>query len=175
MAAQLWCVEAVVAPDAKSVGAKELVFNGHELSAFHHEVPTAHELHRFATCRPIKRLGNWCTPIDNQLVAVRIRHRQPTDVKSLGVAATIGGAVDAAKCQGSITDVKPVEHLHQFFVKVIALIALLKGAAALPFGQVAYGQGPFPHVDQGPIGAVNVRLFVGEIGVVGLVSHFLGL
>ena len=96
-------------------------------------------------------------------------------MKSLGVAATIGGAVDAAKCQGSITDVKPVEHLHQFFVKVIALIALLKGAAALPFGQVAYGQGPFPHVDQGPIGTVNVRLFVGEIGVVGLVSHFLGL
>ena len=32
-----------------------------------------------------------------------------------------------------------------------------------------------PHVDQGPIGAVNVRLLVGEIGVVGLVSHFLGL
>ena len=136
---------------------------------------TAHELHGFATRRPIKRFGNRCAPIDNQLVAVRIRHRQPTDVKSLGVAATIGGAVDAAKCQSGITDVKPVEHLHQFFVKVVALVALLKRAAALPLGQVAHGQGPFPHVDQGPIGAVNVRLLVGEIGVVGLVSHFLGL
>ena len=96
-------------------------------------------------------------------------------MKSLRVAATIGGAVDAAKCQSGITDVEPVEHLHQFFVKVVALIALLKRAAALPLGQVAHGQSPFPHVNQGPIGTVNVRLFVGEIGVVGLVSHFLGL
>ena len=96
-------------------------------------------------------------------------------MKSLGVATTVRGAVDAAKSQSGITDVKPVEHLHQFFVKIIAFVALLKGAAALPLGQVAHGQGPFPHVDQGPIGAVNVRLLVGEIGVVGLVSHFLGL
>ena len=71
-----------------------------------------------------------------------------------------------------LLEVHLVQHLHEAFVKVVALIALLMGAAHTAFVQIADIECPLAALDERRVGAVDVRLFCREIGVL---SHFWGL
>ena len=172
LAAQLRLVEAVVFADAEVVLAEEFVFDRHQGATLHEKVPASHELHGVAAGCAVEGLGDRCPPVDDELVVVFVRHGQTTDVERLGIAAAVGGAVDAPEHQGGVADVEFVEHLHQLLVEVVALIALLEGAAGLAGSQLADRQRLLAGRRQALVGPVDVRLFGGEIGVFG---HFWGL
>ena len=173
LAAKLRSVaQTVVGPDAEVALAEEFVFDGGQPAAVDHEVPAAHQPHRLATRRAIKRLGDRRAPVDDQLVVVAVVHRETPDVEGLRLAARVGSLVDAPEHQRAVADVDVVEHLHQLLVEIVALDPLLGGAAHLADRHLAHAQGLLAHGDEALVGAVDVRLFGGDIGVV---EHVLGV
>ena len=172
LSAKLRCLQPFVSTNAEVVLAEQLVFNGHQRATIHHEVATTHQLHGVSTGGPIERLSDRSPPVDDQLIAVGVCHGKAPDVERFGVATRIGCAIDSPEHQGGIPDIEVVQHLDELFVEVVAFVALLERAPSLTLCQVANCQGTRAGIDQGRIGAVDVGLFGGKIG---MFEHFWGL
>ena len=171
VATQLRLVEAFVFANAEVVLAEEFVFDRLQLPTVNEKVAPTHELHRVTSGGAIKGLSNLRAPVDHDLVVVFVGHGEAPDVKRLGLAPAVGGAVDTTENEGRVANVEIVQHLHQFLVKVVALVALLEGAARLTCGQFANPEGLLPDEFEALVGAIDVRLFSGKIGMFG---HFGG-
>ena len=114
---------------------KKFVFDSEQLVRLHNEVTTTCQVHGLATRRPIERFGNRCTPVNDYWLTLFIRHGKTSDMETFEFV--VFEAIDTAKYQGGISQVKVGEALHKSIVNGIALEAILEGSAHSGLGVAA--------------------------------------
>ena len=62
---------------------EEFVFDSEQLATFDHEVTTAGDAHRLATCGAVERFGHGRSPVDHDRLPVLVCDGETTDVKRL--------------------------------------------------------------------------------------------
>jgi hypothetical protein len=149
------------------------------LTTLYREMPPAREPHRFAPGRPVERLGDRCSPVDDDGFARLVRDCESTDVKTLDLLGALRITVDPAEDQCGITEVELRQAVDERLIEDVAFVARLESAAETGLGQVAQ----FPRIGsallEARVGVVDEGLFFGDIGVrrghvVSCIRPFLG-
>ena len=139
---------------------EHLVLDAEQRAASDREVTPAGEAHRSVSRRPVERLGDRRSPVDDDRFLSLVGDRQAADVEGLARRT-----VDAAEDQGGIADLEVSQPTPDGLLDHVALVAGLMGAAAADFGEAPQTLG----LRLGPIKAVvrtlDVGLLFGELGV----------
>ncbi len=135
-------VEAVVVADAEMALAEQLVLEAQQLATVHGEVAAAGEAHRLAPGGPVERLGDRCSPVDDDRLALVVGDGQPADVEALEAVGGLGHPVDATEHQRGVAQIELGEPVDDRLVEDVALVAGLERAAEGALVQVAHASTP---------------------------------
>ncbi len=151
-------------PDEIAVGrdrrVEHLVFDAEQRAASHREVTPAGETHRRASRRPVERLGDRRSPVDNDGFLSLVGDRQAADVEGLA-----GRPVDAAEHQGSVADLEVGQTAPDGLLDHVSLVAGLVRAAAADLGEAPQTLGLRLRPIEAVVRTLDVGLLFGELGV----------
>ncbi len=139
---------------------QHLVFDAEQRAAPHCEVTPAGEAHRRASRRPVEGLGHGRSPVNDDGLLPFVGDRQAADVEGLA-----GRSVDAAEHQGGVADLEVGQAVPDGLLDHVTLVAGLMGAAAADLGEAPQALGLRLGPIEAVVGALDVRLLFGELGV----------